>query len=216
MQLSKVLEQIFESRPKVSAMKLFLMNPDAEFSIERAVSSSQINKRRLQREVKSLMRVGLVNTKIAKQIVALPQKKIRRGRKIVKPKIKVVRERVFFANKEFALYPELRNLISRVAPSVQGSLLEKIRGLGDIKVALLSGVFIKSDSSLADIVLVGDKLKKDRISSFLKKLQADTGKELNYSVMTTPEFRYRLDMNDRFVRDVLDSPHEKVINKLGI
>ncbi|MBI2639738.1 MAG: hypothetical protein HYW90_02490 [Candidatus Sungbacteria bacterium] len=215
MQLGKVLEQLFESRSKISALKLFLMNPGAEFSIEKAVASAQINKQRFQKEIKKLLKIGLVGTRIAKQTIELPRK-TRRGKKTVKPKLKTVRERVFFANKEFVLYPELKNLVSRAAPSVGGGLTERIRSLGDIKVALLSGVFIKSDSSLADIMLVGDKLKKDRINSFLKKLRADTGKELNYSVMTTPEFRYRLDMNDRFVRDVLDSPHEKIINKLGI
>lgn len=210
-----MLEQLFESRPKIGALKLFLMNPGAEFSIEKAVAGAQINKHRFKKELKKLVKIGLVGTRIAKQTIELPRK-IKRGQKTAKPKLKTVRERVFFANKEFALYPELKSLISRAAPSAGEGLAEKMRPLGDIKVALLSGVFIKNDSSLADIVLVGDKLKKDRIGAFLKKLRADTGKELNYSVMTTPEFRYRLDMNDRFVRDVLDSPHEKVINKLGI
>ncbi len=42
------------------------------------------------------------------------------------------------------------------------------------------------------------------------------GKELNYSVLPTKEFLYRLRMRDKFIRDILDYPHEKILNKLDI
>lgn len=215
--LGKTLEHIFESKPKINALKFFLMNPGGEFTLLHAAKSAQINRKQLNGELKKFVRVGLVGTRMARFEIEKPGQRSRRNRKkLLKPKIKVARHRVFFVNKDFEIYPELRALFSRVAPSGHEAVLGRVKRLGDVKFAMLSGVFIKNDAALADLMIVGDKLKKARVSSFIKKLQAEVGKELNYSVMTTPEFRYRLDMNDRFVRDILDFPHDKLINKLGI
>ena len=127
-----------------------------------------------------------------------------------------MKKRVFFVNKTFLLYPELRNLVFKMAPEGRGMLLSKIKRLGDVKLALVSGVFTDTNAARADLVLVGDKLKKERVSKFFRVLQSEVGKELNYAVMTTEEFNYRFNLQDRFIRDVLDYPHEKLINKLGI
>ena len=53
-------------------------------------------------------------------------------------------------------------------------------------------------------------------NNFLKKLEAEIGKEITYSLMEKDEFSYRLSMFDRFVTIMLESPHEKLVNKLEI
>jgi hypothetical protein len=42
------------------------------------------------------------------------------------------------------------------------------------------------------------------------------GKEIRYSAFETGEFQYRLGMYDKLIRDVLDYPHETVLDKLGV
>jgi hypothetical protein len=63
-----------------------------------------------------------------------------------------------------------------------------------------------------DIFIVGDKLKKNVLQQIIKGLEADIGKELNYVVFDTDEFKYRLDMYDKLVCDSIDLPHEKIID----
>ena len=46
-------------------------------------------------------------------------------------------------------------------------------------------------------------------------LEAEIGKELAYAVFDTPDFLYRANMYDKLVRDVIDFPHEKVLD-IGI
>ena len=87
---------------------------------------------------------------------------------------------------------------------------------GLVLFSVLAGIFINSESSRADLLLVGDKLKKARLNNFFSWLESEIGKELNYVVMSTDEFKYRMDMYDRFVRDILEFPHEKLINKLHV
>jgi hypothetical protein len=77
---------------------------------------------------------------------------------------------------------------------------------------VVSGVFIGDDKSRVDILLVGDKLKKNILQQVIKGLEAEIGKELDYVVFDTNEFKYRLDMYDKLVCDILDLPHESLID----
>ncbi len=42
------------------------------------------------------------------------------------------------------------------------------------------------------------------------------GRELTYAVMTAEEFKYRQGMYDKFVWDILESEHDKLIDTLNI
>lgn len=214
--LDKTLEQLFESRAKIRALRLFLMNPEGAFTIDEAKKYTQLPGRQFRKELNKLMKIGLVDARIDRALIEIPRKSRRNHKRILKPKIKILKKKVFFVNKTFVLFPELRNLVFKMAPDGRGVLLSKIKRLGDIKLALVSGVFTDTNAARADLVLVGDKLRKERVSKFFRVLQSEVGKELNYAVMTSQEFNYRLNLQDRFIRDILDYPHEKLINKLGI
>lgn len=125
-------------------------------------------------------------------------------------------KQVYFINKEFSLFSELRMLVLKTAPANRAMLAKRIGALGRIKLAVLAGVFINSETSRADLLIVGDGIKKGRLNSFVARLESEIGKELNYVALTTEEFKYRMDMYDRFLRDILEDRHEKVINKLGV
>ena len=104
-------------------------------------------------------------------------------------------------------------------PAEKKDMIERINRLGKIRLAVISGVFINKenlDPLVADLLIVGDYIENRKLKSFLKSLEAEVGKEIKYSVMEKEEFQYRLGMFDRFIRVLLDGPHEKLINKLGI
>jgi len=83
--------------------------------------------------------------------------------------------------------------------------------VGRVKFLAVSGIFIKNKDSRVDLLIVGDKLKKNKIEEGVKKLEAEIGMELVYAVFETKEFVYRLSMYDKLVRDILDFPHEIVL-----
>ena len=45
----------------------------------------------------------------------------------------------------------------------------------------------------------------------VRRLEAEIGAELTYATFETKEFIYRLNMYDKLVRDILDFPHEVVL-----
>lgn len=212
------LERIFESKAKSRLLKLFFVSPEADFDAAEICRGLQIRPMIVKNELKKFLNIGLINARMVREAslpVIVGKGKRKNGQK-KKKKARTTVRRVFFANKDFFLYPELKNLVSKIAPKSHEELLGRMKRLGDVRLAILSGVFLKDGLSRTDIMIVGDRLHRPRITAFFKKIQAEIGKELNYAVMTTQEFRYRNEMNDRFVRDVLDAPHEKLIDKFGV
>jgi hypothetical protein len=87
-------------------------------------------------------------------------------------------------------------------------IIDSFKKIGRVKLLLLSGVFIKSEDSRVDLLIVGDRLKRNKIEEEIHKLEAEMGTELAYAIFDTKEFSYRLDMYDKLIRDILDFPHE--------
>ena len=130
---------------------------------------------------------------------------------------------IFFLNSDFVFLQELGALILKPSPAETNRLIKRISGLGRVKLAVISGMFINNpdESSLevqpvADLFIVGDDVSKKKLKAFLKTLEAEVGTEIRFGLMEKEEFDYRFGMFDRFVRTLLEGPHEKIINKLGI
>lgn len=147
-------------------------------------------------------------------------KKVKRKNKISQQKRGGTRIK-YVLNSNFEFFTELKSLIMKSSPAEKNKMIRKIYGLGRIKLALISGVFLNNekgsyDNSVADLFIVGDDINKDKLRIFLRALEAEVGREIKLSIMDKEEFDYRYGMFDRFVRVLLEGPHEKIINKLGL
>lgn len=161
-----------------------------------------------RQEVSYLM--GLNFIKRGKLELLIEKKK---GKKVFTKKLKIAG---FFLNKNFAYIESLRNLLIDYKFLKRGEIIKRFRRVGNLKLLVIAGVFIKDENSRADILIVGDHLKRNVIERSLKNMEAEIGKELRYAVLNTKEFIYRLDMYDKFIRDILDYPHERLIEKIKV
>lgn len=132
-------------------------------------------------------------------------------------------DRTFYIlNPQFEFFEELRSLILKSSPAEKHKMIKRILGLGKMQLAIISGIFLNSKDSIdtldseVDLFIVGDDINKAKLHSFLKSLEAEVGKEIRFGLMEKKEFEYRFGMFDRFVRVLLEGPHEKLINKLGL
>lgn len=207
--MEQVLEKLFESVPKVKIIRLFVRNQEQFFTFEEVSKRSQIRSRIARTELKKLMAIGLISEKIGvlKQIISHKSGKI-----ITKTK----KAKLYFVNKEFRLLPELHDLIAKDSIASRKKLLAKIKGLGNVKLAILSGIFLNSDRARTDLLVVGNNIQKGKLERFLAEVESEIGRPLQYTMMGTEEFAYRMDMYDRFLRDILEYPHDKLVNKLKI
>ena len=194
----RILEQLFDSPIKVKLLKLFLRNPNKQYLLPEITKKTQGGKSVVARQVKGLESIGLLSSKRIK-----PNKK------------KGVAGGLYFnVNPNFDFYTELQSLVLKSSPTSKGKMLKRLMKIGRIRLALISGVFLNNENYRVDLFLVGDDISHKKLNSFLMDMEAEVGKEIEYAAMETKEFDYRFHMFDRFVRDILEKPHEKLLNKL--
>lgn len=125
----------------------------------------------------------------------------------------------YVLNTEFEFFEELRDLILKSSYTEKKEITQQVRRLGIIKLAVIAGIFLDKESKdpmSADLLIVCEDVNMRRWKGFLKSLESDVGKEIKFAIMDKEEFVYRLSMFDRFVRVLLEGPHEVLIDKLGI
>jgi hypothetical protein len=207
--MSGILEKLFGSSARVKIIRLFLLNPETLFGFREISRRAKVNSDTARREISLLKNINFIAHKEEKidELIKLKNGKIKNRKK----KIQGLR-----LNSLFPFLQPLKNLVITAAPLDKEKLIKKLNAIGRMKLIILSGVFTQSEDSKVDLLLAGDSIRRNALERLLKRIEAETGKELIYAVFNTNEFLYRFGMYDRFVRDVLDYPHEKILNKLNI
>ena len=186
-----------------------MQNPEYNFIFSELVKRTNLNSGTVKKELKKLLNIDLIKTKIVR---IKPEQVSSKDKK----SIRVKKIKIYYINPSFELLKELHDLIIKSSITSKTKLSQRLKKLGRIKLAIISGILINRDDSRADLLVVGDNIKKGALDSFLHQTESELGKHLQYTIMDTKEFKYRLDMYDRFLRDVLEGPHEKLINRSNI
>lgn len=188
----EILEQLFDSPVKVKLLKLFLRNSDQSFSLQDAAKRTRADLSSCRRQIQKLESIKLLNVR------------------------RKSNRKFYSVNSGFAFYKELGVLVLKSSPASKQKILKQLKVIGKVNLVILSGVFVNAENARVDLLVVGDRMSKSKFFSFIKDLEAEVGKEIDYVILSTDEFKYRYEMFDRFIRDVLEKPHEKLINKLRI
>jgi len=185
------LQKLFGSPARVKLLRLFLFNPRQSFTLADAAKRSRVPEDEARKEIALFLRAELINRT---------------------PRGKGVR---YVLNGEFEYVAALQNLLLN-APARGNDIVERVRGTGTLKLVVLSGIFLGEWDSSLDLFLVGDRIKEKKLREQIRKLEAEIGKEIRYTLLSTENFFYRLNLNDKLVRDVLDYSHTIVLDRLDI
>lgn len=200
----EVLEKIFGSMSKVKIMRLFLFSPQLAFDTKEVAKRSRVPLSKTRTEINNLYKVGLIK----KKQVLVEIKSKAKNKKIKKKKVWG-----WALDDKFPFLLPLQNFLIHIPSSQYKEIIDKLKKVGSIKLLIVSGVFIQNWDSRLDILVVGDNLKKNAINLIMSDVESEIGKELRYAFFDTKEFIYRLGVYDKLIRDVLDYPHKKIINK---
>jgi hypothetical protein len=179
---------IFGGEAKVKIMRLFIFNPTVIFNASEVSKRAKTSSNIARREVGSLVKAGLV-------------KKTAKG---------------YTLNRSYKYLTAISNFLIDATPLSEKEIVSKISSTGNVKLVLIAGVFLHNPDSRVDILIVGDHIKQGKLLTVISAIEAELGKELRYAVFETSDFNYRLGIYDKLVRDILDSQHEKILNKLGL
>jgi len=179
----EILEKILGNSARVKIMRLFLLNRGKSFTSKDIVKRSRVNANIVRKELRLLSSVGFIKK----------------------------RDVNWSFNSQFKYGEEFEDLLVRSDSLNKETILDNFKKVGRVKLVITSGVFIKNDDSRVDLLIVGDKMKRSKIEEGIRRLEAEIGAELVYAVFETKEFLYRLNMYDKLVRDILDYPHEVLL-----
>jgi hypothetical protein len=204
----ETLGKLFGGDAKVKIMRLVLFSPESAFDLETIVEKVRERPRVVRRTLSELIAIGLVRRRYFFRTVLK-----KRARRVAAIKRRALG---FALDPNFSHLAALQNLLLNTTLMRDERIARKLQVVGRLKLVIIAGVFIQDSESRVDLLVVGDGLRKAALLSVVKKLEAEIGKELRYAVFETSEFQYRLGLYDKLIRDILDFPHKKIMDKLGI
>lgn len=189
--MMNILTVLLGSKARVRLLRFFLLNTDMELSAPEIAKRLMVTPKALRKELTVLTRIEFLLTKKTKGV------------------------KLFRANTDFVFRRELITLLERatIAPECKG--LTKLQKMGDVRVILISGVFINFTKARVDLFIVANDISRVRLAKIIHELEAEIGREIQYMLLSADELKYRLNMTDRFLQDFLSDPHETVVNTVA-
>lgn len=185
-----LFDALFGSKARARLIRFFLLNPGVEFSTAVVAEKTLIPKPEATRELVRLAKMKLV------------VEHSRKGRK------------QFVVNEDFPFYTELKSLVSKLNVHAQSQVFRKLKIVGEVKLILISGLFLNYPKSKVDMILVVNNINRTKLKHAVAHLEAEVGKEIRFVLMNSEELHYRLNMLDRFFIEFLEGPYEEVSNKV--
>jgi len=193
-----MLEHLFGSKTRVRLLRIFLNHQDIAYYVRELtrLADSQINA--VRRELDNLEKIGLVTSFKQK---ATGDKRSQSVKKY------------YQVNVNYILYPELKALLLKAQILIENDLVSKIRKIGTIKYLALTGIFVGFVGAPTDMFLVGnvDKNKFDRL---IKRFEKELNYEVNYTIMKPNEYKYRREIMDKFLYNILENKKIVVVDEL--
>lgn len=192
------LSKLFGSPARVKLMKLFLFNQDKAFASDDLSRRTQIRLPLARRELQLLSKAGMLKKK---KVIGESSGRSVNG---------------FILNPSFAYTQALYNLLIETSTFSHKDVVSKVSRAGRVKLIIVSGVFTQNWDGRVDLLVVGDNLRQSTLENTVRALEAEVGRELRFASFETQDFKYRLSIYDRLIRDILDYPHQKILDKIGV
>lgn len=186
------LARLFGSNARLKLLRLFLFNDDQQFTAAEAAFRTKSPKDKTRSELSVLVSAGVLKKRSVKG------------------------KALYSANTRFAHYDALHTFLRATTSLGDADMLAVLRRAGTLRLVILSGLFSGAVETKIDLLVVGDRIDEKVLESAVRKLEAELGRELRYACFTTADFRYRVGVYDRLIRDVVDFPNRVLLDKIGI
>ena len=204
-----MLEQLFGSKTRVRLLRLFLNNSKDAFFVRELTRKigAQINA--VRNELDNLVDMDLVSVVTDVDTEGDADEAAR-----PKNRRSAQQRKYYRMNMDSLLYPELRALFMKAQVMLEKDFVRKLTAAGPVSYLALTGFFVSEEPSPTDLLIVG-KLNRDKLANVIKNFEREVGREVNYTVLTPQEYRYRRDVTDRFLYSILESRKLVVIDTMS-
>jgi len=165
-----------------------MLNEDQEFFIRELTRKldEQINS--IRRELDNLKKVGLLRSRVKN------------------------RKKYYFVNTDFIFFNEIKSIFLKSATN-QNSISKDIMKFGEVKLLVLSGIFLDKETKTVDMLIVGD-VDKEKLADYLNN-DIKTDRPVRFAIISEEDYKYRISLKDRFINEIInDSENEMPIQKI--
>ena len=191
----QILEKLLGGPARLKLLRLFLFNPTTIYGASEIVKRTTVSLPHVRRELVFLKNTGLIKRK------SLSRTPARAG---------------WALNEHFPHKDVFQEFLLSMTSLTDEDILRRLGKIGKFRFVVIGGVFIRDPEGRVDLLVVGDGVKKSSLEHAVRLMEAELGKELRYAFFTAHDFRYRMSVYDRFIRDILDYPHRTLLDRLTI
>jgi len=181
-----LFDQLFGSKTRVKLLSLFLSNPNRPYYVREITRKidEQINS--VRRELSNLLAIGIIKSDSANN-------------------------RLYYeVDQSYQFYAPLRSIFTNMPATTvelqetkeEDETAKKLRATGNVRLAFLTGSFVRDQSAGTDLFIMGD-VNRARVTKVVNDMEKELGREIYYTVVTPEDFQYRQSMNDRFLAGVM-------------
>jgi transcriptional antiterminator len=191
------LTKVFGDQLSQRILLTTLKNPERDFTISELTKKLRSTKKTVQKEVARLEKSDLLTIK--KPLIT---------DKVGDTEITVC------CNQQHYLYPELRALFIKEMYRAREKFKDELKHLRGVQLLLLTGAFVDLANSKIDILIVGD-VSRESLAKLLKKFSGTAKRSMQYTLFTEAEYRYRMEITDRFLYDILAQRHIVLVDHIN-
>ena len=201
-----MIDQLFGSKTRVKLLQLFYSNPNRSFYVREITRKidEQINS--VRRELSNLLSIGIITSDSNNNKLYY---EVNQKFEYYQPLSAI------FGNKPYADTTSTATAVTTADTPTndpEDDIAKKLRAVGKVELVILTGQFTRDELSGIDLLIVGD-VNSVQVKKFVEEFEKKEGKEIRYVVMTTKEYLYRIEINDRFVTQLLAAKKQVLINE---
>ena len=202
------LSEFIGSPHRARITRALLLNENEVFTSESIGKRAGVTARVAERELKSLERIGVAKSMSLSKSKMIGIKTQKKGHS--------KNGRGWMFDAQFKHARPLSLFVRDISPVHYDQIVDALKKSGKLSAVVLSGSFMGDMTRPTDILVAADILNERRLEGAVRTLEPVFGRELRYAGFSTPEFRYRLTVQDRLIRDTLDYPHLVLLDRAGI
>jgi len=197
------LSSLLENTNRARLLRLFVHNQPQVFTLAQVSKRAGVKPALATKELKALEKMEILK-KAKFSIQVGKEKRAITGKQ---------KEEAWTFNTDFRYALALSKFVHETAPVQHKAILIALKRSGRLSTVVLSGAFMGDPTRPADLLVAADALNESRLETTIRGFESALGREIRYATFTTPEFRYRLTIEDRLIRDTLDYPHVVLLDK---
>ena len=202
-----MLNAIFGSEARVKILSLFLLHPETKYYILQLARDLKLPTASARREVENISKFGLISE------VAAPLTEFADNESKTKKKELKTEKKYFEVNKNFILYPEVKALFIKAQILSSQKFLINLQKNFQPKLLALTGFFTNYPEAQTDILIVGH-IKRPSFLKLIAELEKDLGHEINFTIFEEREFKYRQEIMDIFLYNIIEGKTITLIDNL--